>query len=225
MSTRMRATFGSGGSYSAVAFGAVLITGITACRLGGPADELTINSAVGPTPDGGSSSGSTTGGDSDGTTGGSDTGSSSSGSTTGTSSTTGGVSGDAGADATLGDTGTHDPPDAGVIDPGPCVPPGAAPAVCDPVCNTGCSSLTRCDIADTANTGRCIGMWISHEGEYCLKTTTTNPCAPKLACDNSACIQMCYNDSDCASAIGKCCNKTLETGGGPSGFKGCGGCN
>ena len=103
-----------------------------------------------------------------------------------------------------------------------CVP-SVESSVCDPVCNTGCPLLLRCDVADQPRTGRCVGIWISGEGELCLKTEQTNPCAPHFTCVEGACRRLCYRDSDCA-APGTCCRQDLLLDSQSSGYKICVAC-
>lgn len=123
------------------------------------------------------------------------------------------------------DGGAGDALDAAAdVDPitdGACVPPQAS-AVCDPVCNTGCNAAARCDVADAVRTGRCVGIWIGKEGEFCTSTALTNTCAPRLTCQGNKCLRLCYRKGDCEN--GACCNVAIDVGGAPSGFKGCGPC-
>jgi hypothetical protein len=104
-------------------------------------------------------------------------------------------------------------------DDGGCAPPFTS-AVCDPVCNTGCAVLSRCDVGDAPRTGACIGIWISGEGSSCVKTSTTDPCATQLSCVSGTCRRLCYRDGDCTTA-GTCCNTSIDVGGAPSGFRAC----
>jgi hypothetical protein len=146
-------------------------------------------------------------------------------------------------DAAAADTATNPPdptPDAGPVvvpdasaddasaavdapDPGDggCAPTFTS-KVCDPVCNTGCAALTRCDVSDKPQEGACIGIWISGEGTACWKTATTNPCAEKLTCVDGKCRRLCYHDSDCAA--GSCCKESVMMGGQASGYTMCGPC-
>jgi hypothetical protein len=105
---------------------------------------------------------------------------------------------------------------------GGCAPPFSS-AVCDPVCNTGCAALSRCDVGDAPRTGTCIGIWISGEGAICVKTATTDPCAVGLSCVAGTCRRLCYLDGDCTTA-GTCCNTSIDLSGAPSGFKACTAC-
>ncbi len=96
---------------------------------------------------------------------------------------------------------------------------------CDPVCNTGCATLSRCTVSDTPHQGTCIGIWISTEGSDCLKTSSTDPCAVKLSCVSGKCRKVCYHDVDCAgSTTGGCCKDSIEVGGAASGFGACAAC-
>jgi hypothetical protein len=97
-------------------------------------------------------------------------------------------------------------------------------AVCDPVCNSGCPALTRCDVSETPRAGKCIGIWIAPEGSACLRTDVTDPCAAGTSCVGGICRRLCYADADC-SAPGTCCNVPVEAGGAPSGFKACTPCS
>jgi hypothetical protein len=101
--------------------------------------------------------------------------------------------------------------------------PAFISTVCDPVCNTNCPGLQRCDVSNTARAGVCIGIWISAEGASCLSTATTDPCAPMLTCFTGTCRRLCYADSDCTTT-GTCCNTSIDLGGGPSGFRVCSSC-
>lgn len=103
-----------------------------------------------------------------------------------------------------------------------CVPPVQSD-VCDPVCNTGCEGLSRCDVTDLPRSGKCIGAWVSGEGELCVKTPLTDPCAARLTCVDGACRRLCYRDADCA-APGSCCGQELFLQGQPSGYKICVAC-
>ena len=123
------------------------------------------------------------------------------------------------------DGGAVDAHDAAAdVDPitdGACVPPQPS-AVCDPVCNTGCNAAARCDVADAVRTGRCVGIWIGKEGEFCTSTSLTNTCAPRLTCQGNKCLRLCYRKGDCEN--GACCNVAIDVGRAPAGFKGCGPC-
>jgi hypothetical protein len=138
-----------------------------------------------------------------------------------------------GSDGSAGDAQTG--PDGGVIDAshpdtstnqgdGGCSPTGPV-TTCDPVCNTGCPGLSRCDLTDKAGEGTCIGIWIQGEDSFCIKTPTTDPCAPQLACVDSACVKLCYHDSDCAGSAKACCREAIVLGGQASTFKKCGACS
>ena len=96
-------------------------------------------------------------------------------------------------------------------------------AVCDPVCNVGCPALSRCDVSDTPQTGACVGLWITQEGDLCFKGPTTDACAPQLTCLEDRCHRLCYRDADCTTA-GTCCTRDIEAGAASSGFKACAPC-
>jgi hypothetical protein len=96
------------------------------------------------------------------------------------------------------------------------------PAVCDPVCNTGCPALSRCDVGAMPMTGTCVGIWISAEGTSCFKGSGTDACAPKLTCLSGRCRRLCYRDADCGA--GTCCKETVFAGATASGFLVCGPC-
>jgi hypothetical protein len=106
-------------------------------------------------------------------------------------------------------------PDVG--EPDGCVAP-SPPAVCDPVCNTGCPALSRCDVAEGTRTGACVGIWITGEGGACFKGSSTDACAARLTCVNGTCRRLCYRDNDCTN--GQCCRSPL-----PSGFMTCIACD
>lgn len=103
-----------------------------------------------------------------------------------------------------------------------CAPPFES-NVCDPVCNTGCPALSRCNVTGEPRTGKCIGIWISGEGDLCLKTSITDPCASRLTCVDGSCRRLCYRDADCASP-GSCCDQDLFLEGQVSGYKICVAC-
>jgi len=115
--------------------------------------------------------------------------------------------------------------DADSNDGGPqtaCQPPFSS-AVCDPVCNTGCPALSRCDVSTTPRTGSCVGIWIATEGEICFRGSGTDACAPRLTCLEGRCHRLCYQDTDCA-APAACCTTEIQVDGLPSGFKTCTDC-
>jgi hypothetical protein len=118
------------------------------------------------------------------------------------------------ADLAPADAITNTAPDAS--EPDGCAAP-APPAVCDPVCNTGCPAVSRCDVGEGTLTGACVGIWIGREGSACFKGSTTDACAPRLTCVGGLCRRLCYRDGDCAA--GTCCTSPL-----PSGFKTCVAC-
>ena len=102
---------------------------------------------------------------------------------------------------------------------------GGAPftsAVCDPVCNTGCPALSRCDVSDVPQTGACVGIWITREGDICFSGATTDSCAVHLTCLEGKCRRLCYGASDCRA--GSCCTQDVEKAGRKTGFKVCAPC-
>jgi hypothetical protein len=105
-----------------------------------------------------------------------------------------------------------------------CVPPFSS-AVCDPVCNTGCTPLLRCDVTDTPRTGVCVGTLLSTvpEGMACMRTTATDDCLERLTCVERICRRLCYRDSDCVTS-GTCCNIAIDVDAGPSGYRICAPC-
>jgi len=102
-----------------------------------------------------------------------------------------------------------------------CNPPFSS-AVCDPVCNMGCSALLRCDITDTPRTGVCVGTLLSTvtEGMPCTRTAVTDECAERLSCLEGICRRLCYRDTDCTTS-GTCCNTAIDVDAGPSGYRIC----
>jgi hypothetical protein len=104
---------------------------------------------------------------------------------------------------------------------GRCQPPFSS-AVCDPVCNSGCPALSRCDVSPAARTGACVGIWTGTDGELCFSGKTTDSCAPRLTCWQGRCARLCYADADCNA--GTCCVRSLDLESGPSGFRLCGPC-
>jgi hypothetical protein len=100
--------------------------------------------------------------------------------------------------------------------------PGFMSAVCDPIANTGCGSLSRCDVDDgKTNAGRCVGLASLGEGAFCTKTSLTDTCGAKLTCVDNKCRKLCLCDADCA---GRCCKFSVPGGGGASGFLACDDC-
>jgi hypothetical protein len=91
-------------------------------------------------------------------------------------------------------------------------------AGCDPVYNTGCPALLRCDVGEGTLTGTCVGIWVAGEGAACFKGSGTDSCAVRLTCFGGTCRALCYQDADCKA--GACCNSPL-----PSGFKVCSACD
>jgi hypothetical protein len=95
--------------------------------------------------------------------------------------------------------------------------------VCDPVCNSGCAALLRCDVSDIPQTGACVGIWIGQVGDACFKGSGTDSCAIGLTCVDAKCAKLCHADRDCSSA-GTCCTRELEGTSGKLGFKICAAC-
>jgi hypothetical protein len=134
------------------------------------------------------------------------------------------------ADGLDGRADAAGPPDGGLPDsasdgaPPACVPPFTS-AVCDPVCNVGCTALFRCDIADTPRTGVCVGTLLSTvpEGMACTRTAVTDDCLERLSCLEGICRRLCYRDTDCTTS-GTCCNTAIDVDAGPSGYRFCAPC-
>jgi hypothetical protein len=125
------------------------------------------------------------------------------------------------------------PPPAPATAPSPApAAEGCAPAfvsqVCDPVCNTGCPALSRCDVGADPGEGVCVGLWVGGESDRCWRTASTDSCGARLTCYSGRCRRLCYLDRDCTGTE-RCCNVDLPTGeaDGPSssGFKACGPCS
>ncbi|HEY0714522.1 MAG TPA: hypothetical protein VGF45_17690 [Polyangia bacterium] len=95
--------------------------------------------------------------------------------------------------------------------------------VCDPVCNSGCAALLRCDVSDVPQTGACVGIWIGQVGDACFKGTGTDSCAAGLTCLEGKCAKLCHSTGDCPTA-GTCCTRELEGSQGKLGFKVCAPC-
>jgi hypothetical protein len=127
------------------------------------------------------------------------------------------VAPDHGADAFDGASADSAPPTA-------CLPPFSS-AICDPVCNTGCTPLLRCDITETPRTGVCVGTLLSTatEGMACTRTLATDDCVERLTCIDRICRRLCYRDTDCAMS-GTCCTAPIDIDGGPSGYRLCAPC-
>jgi hypothetical protein len=121
------------------------------------------------------------------------------------------------ADATLVDATAP----VEVSPPAGCAPP-APVSGCDPVCNTGCPPLSRCDVGAAPRTGACVGIWITGEGEACFKGSGTDACAARLTCTRGVCRRLCYRDADCPA--GACCKTPHHIDGVPSGFLLCAPC-
>ncbi len=154
----------------------------------------------------------------------------------------GGKAGRAGADTgvpphTVADVATAAPEVAASVDLVPGTPADTASAtdgkascappfkveVCEPVCNTGCPALLRCDVSDVPQTGKCVGIWIGQEGDACFKGDSTDACAAGLTCLEGKCARLCYRDSDC-SRPGTCCTRELTGPAGKTGFRTCATC-
>jgi hypothetical protein len=103
-----------------------------------------------------------------------------------------------------------------------CEPPFAVD-VCEPVCNSGCPALSRCDVSDVPHAGTCVGIWITQEGDACFKGNGTDSCAVGLTCLEGKCARLCYRDDDCARP-GRCCARALEGSAGKTGFRTCAPC-
>ncbi|MFI5298573.1 MAG: hypothetical protein ACHREM_10785 [Polyangiales bacterium] len=112
--------------------------------------------------------------------------------------------------------------DSASAETGACTPP--TPATCDPVKNTGCNILTRCDVSSTFNTGQCVDLGALGVGAGCTTSAPfltfpgTDTCNHGLTCLSGSCVALCYCDSDCST--GQCCSVSTGSGG----FKACGGC-
>jgi hypothetical protein len=124
----------------------------------------------------------------------------------------------------VGEAGTGDSGGDSADGATSCLPPFSS-AICDPVCNTGCPALFRCDIADTPRTGVCVGSLLSSatEGMPCTRTTLTDDCAASLSCIEGICRRLCYRDADCLTS-GTCCNTVIELDAGASGYRRCAPC-
>jgi hypothetical protein len=112
------------------------------------------------------------------------------------------------------DANTEDAPGSGTTEGGAC---SVAVAVCDPVHNTGCSSLQQCDV-DTSQTTVPTGLCVfasPAEGGPCLATFVTESCPPRFTCVAGDCRQLCFCNADCPT--GECCSDTS----GPPGFALC----
>ena len=120
------------------------------------------------------------------------------------------------------DAPDSEPPEGGP--PTSCVPPFSS-AVCDPVCNAGCTPLLRCDITDMPRTGVCVGTLLSTvtEGMPCTRTAVTDECAERLSCLEGICRRLCYRDNDCTT-VGTCCNTAIVLDAGASGYRFCAPC-
>ena len=220
---------------------AALIT--SACRFGGPSGDptLPVNGAAGAVGTGGQAGQAGSGQAGDAGSGQAGRGGSSGASGGEGGSNTGGgaavdgshdVADDAAAeggvdrDASLIDVDAHgdgdsDGASADTAPPTACLPPFSS-AICDPVCNTGCPALFRCNVTDTPRTGVCIGTLLSPvtEGMACTRTALTDDCIERLTCIEGICRRLCYRDTDCMTS-GMCCNTPIELDGGSSGYRSC----
>ena len=233
---------------------AALFTSVTlfasACRLGGPSGDPTIlsgdASAVGGS--GGQAGSGATGGSggqggvaTGGVAGSATGGVAGNGGTAGESGNggTGGVAGTGGTSIDASDDyldgaqsdadldGSHDisrDGEAPDMPPTGCLPPFSS-VVCDPVCNTGCPALFRCDVTDLARTGVCVGTLLSTvpEGMPCTRSTVTDDCFERLSCIEATCRRLCYRDTDCTTS-GTCCTGAIDVDGGASGYRYCAAC-
>lgn len=87
-------------------------------------------------------------------------------------------------------------------------PPACTPTsqVCDPVCNSGCGNGQRCDMnLQAQKTGVCFDTGGGQLGDACNLSLSSDSCAPKLACDGTSCIALCWRDTDCPLAT-QCCD-------------------
>ena len=174
---------------------AVLVAGLSACRLGGPSadpyDYATFPDAatdVTPTP-----MGSPAGDD--------------------------GLAASPGADASAGALDAGDL-EAALDDSDPLCSAMVTVAVCDPVHNTGCNPLQQCDVnasQTTVPTGQCI-FGGGADGGICTTSIFTDTCPAKSTCMDGGCRQLCFCNTDCPA--GQCCSDTS----GPAGFTLCGPC-
>jgi hypothetical protein len=132
------------------------------------------------------------------------------------------VDGDASIVDIAADIESDAPSDSGP--PTSCLPPFSS-AVCDPVCNTGCPALFRCDVTDMVRTGVCVGTLLSTvpEGMPCTRTALTDDCLERLSCVEGTCKRLCYRDADCAT-MGTCCTGPIDVDGGASGYRACAPC-
>jgi hypothetical protein len=103
-----------------------------------------------------------------------------------------------------------------------CEPPFPVD-VCEPVCNSGCPALSRCDVSDVPHAGTCVGIWITQEGDACFKGKGTDSCAVGLTCLEGKCARLCYRDDDCARP-GRCCTRSVDSPAGATGFRTCAPC-
>lgn len=110
-----------------------------------------------------------------------------------------------------------DAPDDGE-EAGVCAPPTTPFAVCDPVRNTGCSFIVRCDVnTDTKGEGRCVGLGALGENAFCTSASWTDTCSATLTCISNKCRKLCFCNADCGS---ECCTEDV----GSTGFKVCAAC-
>jgi len=205
----------------------------SACRFGGPSGDptLPVNGAAGAVGTGGQAgqagsgqagdagSGQAGRGGSSGASGGE--GGNNPGGAAGAASE-GGVDRDASLiDVDADGNGASDGASSDTAPPTACLPPFSS-AICDPVCNTACPALFRCDITDTPRTGVCLGTLLSPitEGMVCTRTALTDDCIERLSCIAGICRRLCYRDTDCTTS-GTCCNTAIDVDGGSSGYRSC----
>jgi hypothetical protein len=97
-----------------------------------------------------------------------------------------------------------------------------APAVCNPVMNSGCPDILsmQCavDLAAETLAGYCIFKSPDMTGNSCLNTLVTESCPPRSTCVFGMCRRLCFCDADCPDAA--CCTEPV----GERGFKACGAC-
>jgi hypothetical protein len=128
----------------------------------------------------------------------------------------------ASGDAATADADGYQPEAATTEASGP--PPEAGAAACDPVRNTGCPPLLRCDLGEQPGESVCLGIWIAGEGLLCWRTANTDSCAPQLTCLEGRCQRLCRDDRDCTSPERRCCSGAIEQGGQSSGWRSCAAC-
>jgi hypothetical protein len=169
---------------------ALLLLVLGACRFGGPSGDPSAYVDF-PDPDAslqGATAGAQDGGGGDDAT-----------EATSANDAENAGAGEAGPDAPV--------PDA---DPASCTPAKATP-VCDPVHDTGCDALHRCDVDPTqpTATGRCVFASSAPEGGPCSSSFLDESCPGTSTCVGTACRQPCYCDSDCSPA--QCCSDSSSS--------------